>query len=320
MNNVPLSSVIIVLIVVSWVTYVFLYAHSRGQLSTGRVGDRDSEQMRVLQRRDNLSPGFASEVVTSSGTSRRSLLAAGALDSTAHSVIDGRGARGISAGPLPVTGGALPARAAGQGHSVERAGRRCGGQNPARHRCVAGAVALLGASGAVAGVTAAATGVLPWSVPVAAMVAALLLSVAVRRVQVVSRRRRAVLRRRASERARGIPEGRRAVQGRPAPVRPAPASRARPVTAVSSARVGDRAPSRVFDWTVFDEPVESAAPPAQVGTPLPTYILKSSSVADQGSREVVVDDAVVVPAEDVAIGQVEMPSLFWDVTPRAVGG
>lgn len=81
-NLVSPSSLIFVVVLLIWATYLSLHvARRREQLSTARSVDRFSAHMRVLQRR-SVKPVERS-VPASSGSTRTSILAAGALESRA---------------------------------------------------------------------------------------------------------------------------------------------------------------------------------------------------------------------------------------------
>jgi hypothetical protein len=76
----PVGSLIFVVVLFIWATYLSLYvARRREQVSTARSVDRFSAHMRVLQRR-MVKSAAEPEETPSSGNTRSSILAAGALD------------------------------------------------------------------------------------------------------------------------------------------------------------------------------------------------------------------------------------------------
>lgn len=78
------GSLIFVVVLVIWATYLSLYvARRREQVSTARSVDRFSSHMRVLQRRMVKTAGEPEEM-PSSGNTRSSILAAGALETVAR--------------------------------------------------------------------------------------------------------------------------------------------------------------------------------------------------------------------------------------------
>ena len=255
-----MGSLIFVVVLLIWATYLSLYvARRREQVSTARSVDRFSSHMRVLQRRMVKEAAPAEEAAPSSGNTRSSILAAGALE---HDEQPAGTARPGMAPTSRTERGVAAARAyLGSVHS-NRAFAAWGGLtgaldgvNPRRLRAYALLTFLL--AGGISFVLAA-LGRTSWLLPAlcAAGVFGLLAWLRSDRMAVLAaRERRATAERSATERevvsqqrARTIAEEesqRRAAQSRPA-------AGEFPV-AQESAPARTRSAYEFFDLAVFDE-------------------------------------------------------------------
>lgn len=274
-----MGSLIFVVVLLIWATYLSLYvARRREQVSTARSVDRFSSHMRVLQRRMVKEAAPAEEAAPSSGNTRSSILAAGALE---HDEQPAGTARPGMAPTSRTERGVAAARAyLGSVHS-NRAFAAWGGLtgaldgvNPRRLRAYALLTFLL--AGGISFVLAA-LGRTSWLLPAlcAAGVFGLLAWLRSDRMAVLAaRERRATADRSATERealsqqrARTIADEesqRRAAQSRPE-------AGEFPV-AQESAPARARSAYEFFDLAVFDESATagSEAPASQPATSQPT--------------------------------------------------